>query len=177
MSNRARPTLSPPPRFSIETADAESEDSFMDVFELMLELHKEGGYAPLDTRKAAGNVYSVMGEGMTFLARIEAPHETPHGTDPAGLPVGVLALTELPFWYGADSHTHLLDLGFYVLPRYRRGKVGVRLLMRARQEAQARSKVCLITVTSPDRRPRPTRATIQSQMAGFVPLGYTLRLN
>jgi GNAT superfamily N-acetyltransferase len=165
------------PSFSIETAAfGEDEDAnaaaFIEVFELMCELHKEGGYAPLDVKAAGGNVYSVMTQGMTFLARLDEPC----GSDPAGTPIGVLALTEVGFWYDPNT-THLLDLGYYVRPEYRAGNVGIRLLDRARQEAQDRQKIIFIAITSPDRRPPRTRATLESQMAGFVPLGYSLRLN
>ena len=155
------PIAQPAPAIVIETAGCD-EDAFCDVFELLLALHKEGGFARLDGEKAGRAVYQTLKEGMTFVARVE------------GKAIGVLALTELPFWYSAA--THLLDVGFYVAPKWRKGAVGKALLEAARVEAQVRNKILLITVTNPDRRPKGTRTTIESQIAGFVPVGYTLQL-
>jgi GNAT superfamily N-acetyltransferase len=171
----------PAPKFFIETVavteDFESNRAyFQEVFGLMLELHKEGGYAQVDLEKAGSVVAQVMTERMTFMARLEEDYAVSKDrVDPAGMPIGVLALTEIPYWYAKT--THLLDIGFYVRPEYRSGKVGIHLLRRARDEAEALKKVCFITITSPDRRPKRTRVSLESQMAGYVPLGYTLRLN
>ena len=139
------------------------EAAFREVFDLALALHQEGGYARLDARKAAEGVYAVLTEGMVWLART-----------PDGIAVGTLGLTELPFWYSTD--TYLQDAWFYVRPEWRWAQVGVALLRAARDEAQTRNKIALITVTSPDRRPKATPMTLDSQIAGFVPLGYSLRL-
>lgn len=171
-----RPTLSLPPRFTIEVAkvhkkEAADEAAFVEVFEIMLELHKEGGYAPLDMDDAIAAVDAVRRERMTFLARLDAPH----GDDPAGFPIGILAMMELPFWYNRRT-TYLTDQGFYVRPAYRRGKVGVALLMAARRLAEFRGKIAIVQVTNPDRRPKRNAATVLTQNAGFVPVGYALRL-
>lgn len=146
---------------TIETA-ANDESTFQEVFALLLDLHKVGGYATLDVTEAAENAYRVLSEGMTFLARVN------------GEAVGTIGLTEVPFWY--SKTTFLQDAWFYVKPRFRRGKVGVRLLHAARDAAEARSKLVFVTVNNPDRRPKRTASSLVSQTVGFVPLGYTLQL-
>lgn len=138
------------------------EQSFSDMFELLLELHKAGGYAKLDAEKAATNAYQMMAEGMTFLARVE------------GKPVGVLALTEMSFWYAQE--TFLQDGAFYVRPEFRGRNVGVRLMKAAKEEAKRRKKIAFVTVNNPDRRPKKTTMSLESQTAGYVPLGYTLKI-
>lgn len=139
------------------------EATFVDVYALTLALHRQGGHAPLDNDKASAAVYRVLQEGMAWIAR-----------DQTGEPIGTLALTELAYWY--SQATYLEGAWFYVRPEWRAGRVGVALLKAARAEAQARKRIALITITSPDRRPKRTPMTLESQLAGFVPLGYTLRL-
>lgn len=138
------------------------ESSFTEVFQLMVALHREGGYAPLDGTKAAAGVYATLKDDATFLARIN------------GEAVGVLALAEIAFWYSQD--TYLQDVGFYVKPEHRRGRIGVALMRAARAEAERRKKIALITVTSPDRPPKNTTMSLESQIAGYVPLGYTIKI-
>ena len=151
-------------RFSIaQTPKDPTEEAFVATWELTLELHAAGGYAPLDTEKATKAVYGVMCEGMTWIARA-----------PDGTPVGTLALTELPFWYSKTPY--LQDAWFYVRPQWRKKGVGTALLRAARAAAEKRGLIAMITVTNPDRRPKKTKATLDSQIAGYVPLGYTIRL-
>lgn len=148
---------------TIERAGTD-ERSFVEVYELMVALHRQGGYAPLDHEIASAAVYQTLSQGASFVAR------------DGGKAIGALNMAELPFWYSKPQHTHMLDLGFFVEPEYRRGKVGVGLLAAVREEADRRQKIALITVTSPDRRPKKTALSIESQIAGYVPLGYTLKL-
>ena len=145
----------------IERADT-SESSFEAVFGLLLRLHREGGYAPLDPVKARVNAYRVIEEGMTFLARRD------------GHPVGTLSLTELSFWYAQS--TFLQDGWFYVSPEFRKGRVGIALMRAAREEAQRRNRIAFVTVNNPDRRPKSTTMSLESQTAGYVPLGYTMKI-
>jgi len=145
----------------IEVA-ANDEKTFCDVFELLIKLHAEGGYAVLDSDEATRNAYLVLSEGMTLVARSDD-----------GKAIGTLALTELKFWYSKE--TYLQDGWFFVLPRYRRGKVGIELMRQARQIADQRNKILLVTVTNPDKRPKKTKMTIQSQNAGYIPVGYTIQ--
>lgn len=141
---------------------ANDEQSFADMFELLLELHAAGGFAKLDADKAATNAYQMLAEGMTFMARVK------------GKPVGLLVLAELSFWY-ADE-TFLQECAFYVKPEYRARDVGVRLLKAVREEADQRNKIAFVTINNPDRRPKKTTMSLESQTAGYVPLGYTLKI-
>lgn len=158
MSSKKKST----PAITIEHAGTD-EKSFVDVFELLVALHKEGGYAPLNGEKAARQTYGVLQEGMTLIAR-----------NGDGQAVGVLPLTEVEFWY--SDETFLLGRDFYVRPRYRRGKVGAALLKAAREEGERRGKLVFVQVDNPDRKPKKTRFSLVAQEAGFVPLGYTNRL-
>lgn len=156
------PTASRNPVITIERAGTD-EQSFIDVFELLVALHKEGGFAPLKGEKAAREVYSVLTEGMTFIARTAD-----------GMAVGVLCLTESPFYYSDETFLH--DRGFYVRPRYRKGKVGQMLLKAATEEADRRGRLAFVNVTNPDRRPKKNGATLMAITAGYVPMGYLLKL-
>lgn len=138
------------------------EESFSEVFGLLLDLHKAGGYASLDTETAALNSYDVLKEGMTFVAKID------------GKAVGTLALTELSFWY--SKQTFLQDAWLYVKPEHRKAAVGVQLMRAAKAEAQTRNKIAFITLNNPDRRPKATTMSLESQIAGYVPVGYTLKI-
>ena len=44
-----------------------------------------------------------------------------------------------------------------------------------RRIADARNKILLVTVTNPDKRPKKTKMTVQSQNAGYIPVGYTIQ--
>lgn len=138
------------------------EASFNEVFALLLDLHRAGGYAELDVDTAALNAYNVLKEGMTFVARLD------------GKAIGTLALTELRFWY--SKQTFLQDAWLYVMPEHRKGVVGIQLMRAAKNEAQARNKIAFVTLNNPDRRPKATVMSLESQIAGYVPIGYTLKI-
>ena len=148
---------------TIERAGAD-EASFAEVFDLTLALHKQGGFARMDYEKTAAAVYSTLKDGIVFVARNERREA-----------IGTLGLSEQRFWYSQD--TFLQDAWVYVRPAYRKGGVGVALMRAARDEAQRRGKICFITVHNPDRRSKKTAMSLESQTAGFVPLGYTIKLN
>ena len=150
------------PEFVVERAQANEKD-FCDVFELMLALYREEGYVQLDPAEAAKVIYCTLNENMTFVARLVS-----------GEAIGALPMTELPYWYSTE--TMLQSIGFYVRPEHRRGRVGVALLRAARDEGNARDKITYVTIHNPDRRPKRTRTSIESQTLGFVPLGHTLKL-
>lgn len=150
------------PTFTIERAGTD-EKSFVDVFDLMVALHKESGFAPLKGEKAVREVYSVLCEGMTFIARAKD-----------GTAIGVLSLTESPFYYSEEAFLH--DRGFYVRPRYRKGKVGQMLLKAATEEAERRGTIAFVNVMNPSRRPKKNGATLMAITAGYLPTGYLLRL-
>lgn len=149
-------------RLTIKRAQ-NNEKTFLELVDMLMDLHASGGYAPLNHDKATEAAYRVLSEGMCWIARL------------GGKPVGTLALTESAFWY-ADQ-TFLQDAWFWVDPEQRSRDVGVALLKAAKAEAQARNKLLFVSMTNPDRRPKATATTIATQMAGFVPLGYTLLLN
>lgn len=150
------------PDIEIEMAEP-TEDSVFEIYDLLIKLHAEGGYSKLDHDKALENAYLVINEGMCFTAR--------HN----GILVGTLALTELSFWYSRE--TFLQDAWFFVLPSYRFGQVGVKLMNAAKIAGDELNKIVFITVNNPDRKPKSTRMTTWSQVAGYVPLGHTVRLN
>ncbi len=147
--------------FTIEIAEND-EKSFTDVFELLLQLHKEGGYAPLDADAAARHAYLVLSEGRSLVAR-----------SADGKSFGTLALAEQQFWYAQESF--LQDAWVFVSPRHRRGKVGVELMRRARDLAQEAGKIAFVTVNNPDRRQKKTKMALVSQTAGYVPIGYSIK--
>lgn len=154
MSNRRRTTR-------IERAGTD-ERAFTEVFDLLLALHKEGGYAPLDAGRAAENCYRVMSEGRCFVARL--------GDEV----IGTIAMVEMPFWY--SGHTFLQDAWVYVKPKHRKKTVGVKLMRAVREDAEASGKIAFVTVNNPDRRPKATTMSLFSQTAGYVPLGYTMKV-
>lgn len=137
--------------------------SFCEVFELLLKLHETGGYAPLDVDKASANTYRILQEGMVFVAR-----------DDDDKVIGTLGFTEHSFWY--HDSTFLQDVWFFVLPEYRAGKVGIELMRAAKALADEKNKIAFVTVTNPARRPKATTMSLESQIAGYMPLGYTIKI-
>lgn len=140
----------------------DSQAAFAEVFDLLLGLHKDGGYAQIDVRKAAEHCLEVMREGMTFVARVN------------GVSAGTIAMTEIPFWYSQTTYLH--DAWFYVKPQFRGGKVGVRLMRAVKDEADKKDKIAFIAINNPDRKPKQTVMTVESQIAGYVPAGHILKI-
>jgi GNAT superfamily N-acetyltransferase len=161
-----------------------SEDSLIwEVMEMALALQRQGGYAPPDYDKIAKDVYATVKQGMTWVARASGPPGAgpgagPHSDTDAGRAIGGLALEEVPFRYSAE--TFLSSPGLWVAPAWRGGRVGAALLSRAREEGKRRGKVVMVHITSPDRKPARARthteAGMIAQIAGFVPMGYVLRI-
>ncbi len=139
------------------------EGSFRDVFELLIELHKEGGYASMDIGKAVTGTYATIQSGAAFLARKKS-----------GEALGVIGLQEVNFWYSHEKF--LQEVWFYVRAEYRKGLVGTKLLGAAKSEADARNMMLFVSVTNPDRKPKKTNLMVESLNAGYVPVGYTLKL-
>ncbi len=138
------------------------EQSFGEILDMLIALHASGGFAPFNAEKAAEAAFRVISEDMCWVARIGKK------------PVGTLALSEASFWY--SDTTFLRDAWFWVDPEHRAKDVGIALMKAAKAEAEARNKLCFISMTNPDRRPKATANTLLSQLAGYVPLGYTLTL-
>ena len=139
-----------------------SEENFRLLFEMLLELHKIGGYAPLDADKAAAHTYDMLASGVVFLAYVD------------GNPAGCIAGVEQPFWY--SQATHLQSVPLYVRAPYRNGEVGKLLLKAFADEASRRGIIGFVTIDNPDRRPKATKMSIESQLAGYVPLGFTMKV-
>jgi len=155
-------TLNRNPAYTVERVGAD-EKSFVDVFELLLQQHEEIALAPFDQQKAVSQVWQALCDGMTFVARKDD-----------GKAVGTISLAEVEWWFG--KHTYLTDRWFYVLPRYRRGPVGHLLLRAATAEADERKIPAFVDVVNPNRRHKKTSATLQAIRAGYLPVGYTLKL-
>ena len=155
--------LAPETSFTIERAGTD-EATFMEVFSMLLQEHKEVGCAPLDTDKAAAHCYRILEMGMTFVAR-----------DASGSAIGTLSLKEVEFWYSRTSA--LFDGWFYVPPTHRNGRVGVELLKAAAKEGQARGMLVFVMRANPNRRAKQTTTTLMAEMAGFLPVGYLLKVS
>ena len=138
------------------------EKTFSELVDMLIALHASGGYAPFNPDKATEAAFRVLSQDMCWIARL------------GGKNVGTLALTESSFWY-ADE-TFLQDAWFWVDPEHRAKDVGVALLKAAKAEADARKRLLFVSMTNPDRRPKKTAMTLTAQLAGYVPLGYTLNL-
>ncbi len=145
------------------TADS-NEKQISDLVALLIMLHSEGGYAPLNLDKMVGRAAEVVSQGMTWLAYDQE----------AGEPVGTLGLHEQALWY-ADERV-LVDLWFYVRPEYRKGAVGKKLLKLGRETADERGCMLFITVTNPDRRRRRSAAVVEAETVGYVSHGYMLKM-
>lgn len=148
--------------FTIERCGAD-EATFADVFELLIDLHREGGAAPMDGDKVMIIAYEVLVEGMSFIAR-----------DEGGAPIGTLGLTQQEFWYARESY--ITDLWFYVKPEWRAKKVGVEMMRAARAVGDERDLIVKISTNNPDRRPKAKQAVLDCIEAGYVPIGYTIKL-
>ncbi len=167
MSKRRKNRTSPPPAKPSEPqirieAPANTEANFNILFEMLLELHKIGGYAPLDVDKAAFHTYDMLATGIVFIAYVD------------GTPAGVIAGVEQPFWY--SQATHMQSIPLYVRAPYRKGQVGRMLLKAFAEEADRRGIIAFVSIDNPDRRPKATKVSIESQLAGYVPVGYTMKL-
>lgn len=149
---------------SIEVRRPEStEENFRLLFDMLLELHKIGGYAPVDYDDAAVGTYDFLATGVVFIAYVD------------GEPAGAICGVELPYWYNR-KHTHLQSLPIYVRAKFRNMNIGARLLRAFQQEGERRGIIAFATVDNPDRKRSAAWRGVESLIAGFVPLGYTMKL-
>lgn len=146
---------------TVERAGSD-EETFVEVYGLLLELHKQGAFAPLDNERASANTFNVIAEGHVFVARVD------------GKAVGTIGLVEFPFWYSTE--TYLQESWFYVSPEYRAGEAGKELMRAAREEGERMEKIVLVTITDPDRMAKKVARGNIEVIHGFVPAGYTHRL-
>jgi GNAT superfamily N-acetyltransferase len=85
--------------------------------------------------------------------------------------VGLLGIEDNELRY-SDHHV-LVDVYFFVLPEYRGGQVGTRLMKAATLEAERRSLPLFIRITNPVRAKKRGRI---GEIAGYIPVGYIVRL-
>lgn len=150
------------PSFTIDIAGTD-EDSFRDVFDLLLAEHAEAGIAPLNAEKTAEVCYRTLEQGMTLIAR-----------DRKGKAIGTMGIVNQEFWY--SDTPHLQDVWLYVAPKNRRGTVGKMLLKGARAIADARDLLLFVTIANPNRPHKKSTFGLTAQHAGYVPVGYTMRM-
>ena len=141
----------------------EDEATFVEVLGLCAKQARQGAFAPLNTDKVSMHAYRMMADGLMILAR-----------NAAGKAIAMLPLSEEMLAY-ADQ-TYLQNLGLWIEPEWRTTGVLRALLAEARRETEKRETFCLITITDPDRRKKGGRAIQESEMIGFVSVGYTLKL-
>lgn len=139
------------------------ETTFREVFDLCLGEYREVGYVPINPEKLARTLYEIIDEGMTFLAR-----------DAEGRAIGTIGLIELGYWYSDETYLH--DKFWFVVPDSRPTGAGLALMKAAKEEAQRRGKILFIGVKNPNRQSKNRTMMLESQDAGFVPFGYTMRM-
>lgn len=139
------------------------ETTFREVFDLCLGEYREVGYVPINPEKVARSLYEIIDAGMTFIAR-----------DAEGKAIGTLGLIELGYWYSDETYLH--DKFWFVRPEARPTGAGLGLLKAAKDEAQRRGKILFIGVKNPTRQWKNRTMMLESQDAGYVPFGYTMRM-
>jgi GNAT superfamily N-acetyltransferase len=142
----------------------QDEAGFNEVFAMLIALHGDVGVVPMDRKKYAEGCWSVLGEGMTFVAR------------EGGEPVGTLGLIEATWWYAPDHCRFLQDRWFYVKPEHR-GNAGMKLLRAARDLGYQKDRIVYVWNTNPDKRQKAFPFGVEAQRLGYVPYGYNLRLD
>ena len=154
---------------SIEKVE-NNEISFKEALDLGLELLREGGMAPFDAETFTNDAYAILTHDASFIARDDDTDE----------PVGLIAMVEEPFNY--STMVHLRSKHLYVKPEYRSanaltpGPVLMGLLRAAKEEAEKRGLIVLVTVDNPDRNARRRHISIEAQVVGFVPQAYVFKL-
>jgi hypothetical protein len=138
--------------------------TFQEVFALLVREHQDVGYVPLAADKAAVSAYGVMQEGMVWVARL-----------PDGTAIGTIGLTELSYWYSHE--TFLRDAWWFVIPEHRPTGAGLALLKAARDESERLKRILQVTVKNPARQSKNRRMMLESQDAGYVPNGFTFRMD
>lgn len=150
------------PPFLIDIAGTD-EDTFTAVFDLLVAEHAEAGIGPLNPEKTAEACYRTLEQGMTLIAR-----------DKKGKIIGTMGIANQTTWYGDLPYLH--DVWLYVAPEHRKKDVCRMLMKGARAIADARNMLLFVTIANPARRVRATPMGLIAQEAGYVPVGYTLRM-
>lgn len=149
--------------YTISRADPDSEAQFLECLDLCAKQARQGAFAPINPEKVAAHCYNVMEQGLMIVAR-----------DGQGKAIAMLPLSEEPLLY-ADE-TYLQNFGLWIEPEWRTTGVLRALLTEAKREAIERETFALITITDPDRKPKQTDSSLESQIIGYVPVGYTFKL-
>lgn len=149
--------------FTVDIAGTD-EQSFRDIFDLLLAEHEEAGIVPLNAEKTAEFCYRTLEQGMTLIAR-----------DKKGKAIGSMGIVNQSFWY-SDAPC-LQDVWLYVAPKNRRSTVGKMLLKGARAIADARNAPLFVTIANPNRPQKKRTIGLTAQHAGYVPVGYTMRIS
>lgn len=123
MSNRSK--------VRVERAGAD-EETFLEIFDLLLALHKEAGRGPLAPEKAAEACYRVLSEGVCFIAKVGKKT------------VGTIAATEVPHWY--SDETFFQRAWFFVAPKHRKKTVAQDLMRAAADYAEQNGKAILTSI-------------------------------
>lgn len=148
-------------QITVEFAQPDSNEHYAEIMALLIMLHGECGYAPIDSDKLAQGIVNMVADGHVIIARCN------------GQAVGVLGLTESSFWY--SKTTCLWGIWFYVLPEFR-GFAGHRLMTAAAALGEQLNLLVFVSSSNPNRRAKHKFLALEAQMSGFVPTGYTLRL-
>lgn len=150
------------PAFTIDIAGTD-EATFAAVFDLLVAEHAEAGIGPLNPEKTAEVCYRTLEQGMTLIAR-----------DKKGRIIGTMGISNKTFWYGDMPYLH--DVWLYVAPEHRKKDVCRMLMKGARAIADARNLLLFVTIANPNRRTKTTPMGLIAQEAGYVPVGYTMRM-
>lgn len=140
-----------------------TEDGFVEVMQLLLELYREGAYAPLDLDRLSEDTFAVLTHDMTFIAR-----------DDDGKALGLIGLVEEEFYY--SPQTYLASKWIYVRNAHRKHGVLNALLKACKEEAETKNLMLFIQIDNPDRKPKKTKTGIEMQTLGYVPHGYILKM-
>ena len=137
-------------------------EALLATIDLLLEHHKVVGLAPINPYKMRDSLCEFLSQGLSLLAMVE------------GKPAGVVVIIETSFWY--SDQTFLKDMSLYVRPEFQSKGVFKALLRAFQAEAARRGLPAYISILNPTR-VRPSKTPkFHAEYAGFVPLGYAMKL-
>jgi N-acetylglutamate synthase-like GNAT family acetyltransferase len=138
---------------------AEIDDIPVIMDELLVPFHAENGLAPLNRDKTLQWATEMVSEGRVIAAL------------QGGKIVGAIGMVEIPLKYADKSL--LCDEFFYVKVEWRGESVGRELREAFTALATAGDQIGILTVFNPGRLAKRRRI---SDLVGFIPFGYMLRL-
>lgn len=137
---------------------AEPEDT-QPLVDLLLDFYAENGLAPLNFKKGVAWVTQMVAEGRVILSMRD------------GEIAGAIGIREVPLNY--SDKTLLCDEFFYVRMDVRDESVGRELREAFTNIASGTGQIGILTVLNPGRQAKRRRV---SDLVGFIPFGYVLRL-